>query len=67
MFYEHHVTELFTDPAKLEIPGLHDRGYVFIDQSPVGILSRGQDIFSMPISIRPGEKLQVQSTKCILK
>jgi hypothetical protein len=21
----------FSDPAKLEVPGIHDRGYVFVD------------------------------------
>ena len=31
VLYETMINETFSDPAKLEIPGIHDRGYVFVD------------------------------------
>lgn len=31
VLYETMINETFSDPAKLEIPGIRDRGYVFVD------------------------------------
>jgi beta-galactosidase len=31
VIYETIVNETFSDPAKLEVHGIHDRGYVFVD------------------------------------
>ncbi len=53
------IAELYSDPAELDIPGLRDRGYVFVDGELRGILSRIGGIFKMPLSIRPGQKLQI--------
>jgi len=40
--------------------GVRDRGYVFIDGSgPVGILDRMSKISEMPLSIEPGQTLQI--------
>ena len=40
MVYDTEVPGLQTDPVLLNIPGLRDRGTVFVDQKPVGVLSR---------------------------
>jgi beta-galactosidase len=34
VLYETMIEETFSDPTKLEIPGIHDRGYVFVDGEP---------------------------------
>ena len=59
IMYDTKVTELFSDPALLKIPGIRDRGYVYVDGELQGILSRQGEIFSMPLSILPGQKLQI--------
>jgi len=60
VLYETTVKDLFRDPAKLSVKGISDRGYVFVDgQGPVGILDRQTNILEMPISISPGQKLQI--------
>ncbi len=52
MLYETTITELFPDPAKLVVGGLHDRGYIYVDNRPKGILSRGENCMDMPLSVR---------------
>ena len=59
VLYQTTIKDHFTDPALLEIKGLHDRGYIYIDENFRGILSRMSGIHSMPISAIPGEKLQI--------
>ena len=34
VIYEKTIENNYSDPAKLEVPGIHDRGYVFVDGSP---------------------------------
>ena len=43
----------------MEIKGIHDRGYVFVNGKRQGILSRMNSITSMPLSISPAETLQI--------
>jgi len=50
---------IFPDPVLLSIPGLRDRGYIFLDYRPVGVLSREQAIFSVPLQASPRQKLQI--------
>ena len=40
MVYETEVSSLQPDPVLLSVPGLRDRGTVFVDSKPVGVLSR---------------------------
>ena len=52
----------FRVPAKLVLVGggVRDRGYVFVDGSgPVGVLDRMSEISEMPLSIEPGQTLQI--------
>ena len=58
--YETVIDELYSDPAKLVIQGLHDRAYVYVDGNRQGILSRMGNINSMPMSrLSLGQKLQI--------
>ena len=59
MIYETRITELHTDPVLLQVPGIRDRGYVYVDDIPMGILSRSEGISSLPIQIQPGQKLSI--------
>lgn len=59
VLYQTTIKQLFTDPAKLEITGVHDRAYIFLDQKPQGILSRAEGVSSMPLSTSPGDNLQI--------
>jgi len=43
----------------LSVPGLRDRGYVFLDYRPEGVLSREQAVFSMPLQASPRQKLHI--------
>ena len=40
MVYETEIGSLQPDPVLLSVPGLRDRGTVFVDSKPVGVLSR---------------------------
>ena len=60
VLYETNVEQMFKDPSKLSVPGIKDRGYVFVDGTgPLGVLDRTSDIFEIPLSIKPGQKLQI--------
>ena len=59
MLYETGIDRLFTDPAKLEIAEIHDRAYIFVNKEPRGVLSRAENIKSMPLSVDVGDTLQI--------
>jgi len=50
----------FMDPAILSVPGIHDRGYVFLDGSPVGVVMREDTVTSLPLmAVSAGQTLQI--------
>ena len=59
VLYETTVKFLTPDPTKLEILGIHDRGYIYINGIRQGLLSRMNSISSMSLSIDPGDTLQI--------
>lgn len=59
VLYEHRIDHITTNPVQLEIQGLHDRGYVYVNEELQGILSRSESIFTIPITITKGQKLQI--------
>ncbi|GAU98931.1 hypothetical protein RvY_10003 [Ramazzottius varieornatus] len=59
VLYRTKIPGRFRDPAKLSIPGLRDRGIVFVDQEPRGILSRTQLTYDMPIIVEPNDTLDI--------
>jgi len=50
-----------TDPALLSITAVHDRAYVYLDQTFVGILDREQQVYSIPLFARKGQKLNIMA------
>ncbi|KAF0288395.1 Beta-galactosidase [Amphibalanus amphitrite] len=47
--YSAEVTWKPPQPAVLSVPGVRDRGYVWLDGRPVGVLSRAESAFSIPL------------------
>ncbi|XP_003744556.1 beta-galactosidase [Galendromus occidentalis] len=46
-------------PSLLKVPGLKDRGYVYVDYELRGILSREAGIYEMPLKIRQNQTLTI--------
>ncbi|XP_052865419.1 beta-galactosidase-like [Anopheles cruzii] len=60
VLYEALIPEdIKTDPYKLTVEGVHDRGYVFVDDKFIGVLSRENLVNSLPISLDMGRTLRV--------
>ncbi|XP_055334428.1 beta-galactosidase-like [Paramacrobiotus metropolitanus] len=59
VLYRTVVKERHRDPAILNVPNLADRAIVFVDQKPVGILSRSANIFTIAIYVQPGQTLDI--------
>lgn len=59
VLYETDLPTLTRDPSNLVINEIHDRGQVFIDGRFVGVLSRENNISSLPINSKRGKKLQI--------
>ena len=59
VLYQHNLSNTVSDPALLEVKTIHDRGYVFVDNSFVGVLGRSEKISSMPIQIASNQTLQI--------
>ncbi|XP_062536491.1 beta-galactosidase-like [Armigeres subalbatus] len=51
--------DLRRDPQNLSVNNLHDRAYVHVDNKLIGVLSRENAIYSLPISLGVGTKLQL--------
>ncbi|XP_055354556.1 beta-galactosidase-like [Paramacrobiotus metropolitanus] len=59
ILYRNVITKKFRDPAKLSIPVVEDRAYFFVDQEPVGMIDHGVELFSISISLEPGQTLDI--------
>ncbi|RXG56870.1 Beta-galactosidase [Armadillidium vulgare] len=46
--YSTRIPYLLPDPARLSIENIHDRGYVYVDEDFVGIVSREQELYDLP-------------------
>ncbi|XP_058116718.1 beta-galactosidase-like [Anopheles ziemanni] len=51
--------DIKTDPYKLTVEEVHDRGYVFVDKKFIGVLSRENLINTLPIGLDVGRTLQI--------
>ncbi|KAG0436340.1 hypothetical protein HPB47_018005, partial [Ixodes persulcatus] len=47
------------DPAVLHIPGLRDRGYVYVENEYKGLLSRMDNIYDVLVPIKKGQNLAI--------
>lgn len=59
MLYEKVLEGKYSDPAILSIPRLHDRAIVYLNKRAVCILSRTQNVTSMPLMVRTGQTLHL--------
>ncbi|XP_075226343.1 ectoderm-expressed 3 [Lycorma delicatula] len=59
VLYKHKLHGQIADPSQLYVPGIRDRAIVFINQVPVGILSRFRNIFSIPLKAHSGDTLSL--------
>lgn len=59
VLYEATLPKIEINPTLLTVNGLHDRAYVLLDEALVGILSRENNISSLPINGVRGQKLQI--------
>ncbi|EDV41992.1 uncharacterized protein Dana_GF17225 [Drosophila ananassae] len=59
VLYETQLPSFKRDPSILSVPGLADRGYVYVDGEFVGLLAREIPVFDLPISASAGRRLQI--------
>ncbi len=59
VLYETDLPVVIRDPSLLKVEGLGDRAYIYVNQKFVGILSRSNNITSLPITLGLGNKLQI--------
>lgn len=59
VLYEADLPDKRQDPSILRVNGIRDRGYVYIDDTLVGILSREHSSFQIPISASSDRRLQI--------
>ncbi|XP_068224951.1 beta-galactosidase-like [Palaemon carinicauda] len=59
VLYETVIPFRTPDPARLTISDVHDRGYVFVDQHYVGMVSREAKLFDVPLQSLPNQTLSI--------
>lgn len=59
ILYETKLPKSARDPVLLKFADLKDRGYIYVNRHLVGIISRENNIYSIPISLTVGSNLQV--------
>lgn len=59
VIYDTWVSFLPRNPGKLQVPGLRDRGYVYVDDIYQGILSRMDNVYEIMIPVTKGQRLTV--------
>lgn len=59
VLYETILPKTFNDPSALSVSEIRDRGYVFLDQTFVGILSRTGGLNSLPITTVKNQRLSI--------
>ncbi|KAH8280149.1 hypothetical protein KR018_011268 [Drosophila ironensis] len=59
VLYETRLPSFKRDPSILNVGGLADRAYVYVDGEYVGLLARETPIFELPVSASAGRNLQI--------
>lgn len=59
VLYQAKLPHSFRDPSVLELTRFADRGYVYLNRSLVGVLSRENQINSVPITLGLGDNLEI--------
>ncbi|XP_077559783.1 beta-galactosidase-like [Haemaphysalis longicornis] len=59
VIYDTWIPFLPRNPGKLQVPGLRDRGYVYVDDVYQGIISRMDNVYDIMIPVTKGQRLTV--------
>lgn len=60
LLYQTKIVGLYRDPSVLNIPGLADRAYIYINYQYTGLLSRGEEgATSIPLQTAPGDTISI--------
>lgn len=59
VLYETILPKTNRDPALLKLADLRDRAYIYVNRQFVGILSRENKIYSLPLGLGLGKELQI--------
>ncbi|XP_017111219.1 beta-galactosidase [Drosophila elegans] len=59
VLYETWLPSFQRDPSILNVPGVADRGYVYVDGEYVGLVARETPVFELSLSASAGRKLQI--------
>lgn len=59
VLYETTLPKTKRDPGMLKLAELRDRAYIYVDRQFVGILSRENKIYSLPLGLSLGRELQI--------
>ncbi|KAK8784576.1 hypothetical protein V5799_009057 [Amblyomma americanum] len=59
VLYDTWVSFLPRNPAVLRVPGLRDRGYIYVDDVYQGIISRTDKVYDIMIPVTKGQRLTV--------
>lgn len=59
ILYETTLPKTTRDPALLKFADLRDRAYVYVNRQFVGILSRENKIYSLPLGLSLGKEIQI--------
>lgn len=59
ILYETKLSPTNRDPVLLKLGDLRDRAYIYVDRQFVGILSRENKIYSIPLGLSLGKDLQI--------
>ncbi|KAH7969048.1 hypothetical protein HPB52_014071 [Rhipicephalus sanguineus] len=59
VLYDTIVAFLPRDPGRLSVPGLRDRGYVYVNDLYQGVISRMENVFDIMVSISKGQRLSL--------
>ncbi|KAK7075800.1 Beta-galactosidase-1-like protein [Halocaridina rubra] len=59
VLYETTITFRTSDPARLTISDIHDRGYVFVDERFVGMVSREAEMYDLALQSLPNQTLSI--------
>ncbi|XP_077518777.1 beta-galactosidase-like [Amblyomma americanum] len=57
VLYDTWVSFLPRNPGALSVPGLHDRGYVYVDDIYQGVISRMDNVHDIMVSVTNGQRL----------
>ncbi|XP_075738352.1 beta-galactosidase-like isoform X1 [Rhipicephalus microplus] len=59
VLYDTFLSFLPRDPGRLSVPGLRDRGYVYVNDRYQGVISRMDNVFDIMVSISKDQRLSL--------